>query len=482
MDKQKKIVVVGGGIAGLATAYYIQKEARQRGLTISLRVIEREPRWGGNIRTDYVDNFVIEAGPDTFLATKPWAVALCRELGIEHRLRGTNPQHKKTYILHREDLHQIPGGLTMMIPTDIRSMLLTDLLTWTGKARMGLDLFIPVRKNVGDESMGEFVTRRLGREAYEHLVEPLMSGIYAGDGDKLSIQSTLPYLRDVEQKYGGLVRGALAVRKANSKNGKSTQGSQSMFLTPVEGLAEIVKALTEVLHAGGTDLRAGVEVKHLSRVSGHYRLMLSDNTILDADGLVLATPAYVSGALLGELDPEIAAELKAVEYISTATVSLAYRNIDLPQPLDGYGYVIPRREGRKALACTWTSTKFLHRAPEGYALLRVFVGRAGQEADISWKEDDLLSVARDELKETIGITVPPLISRVFIWDRAMPQYNVGHSARLQRLDQMLQRWPGLSLAGNGYRGIGIPDCIRSGQVAAEDQIARVMDKPGKIAN
>jgi len=476
------IVVVGGGIAGLASAYFIQKEALEKDLSISLHVIERDVRWGGKIRTDYVDNFVIEGGPDTFLSTKPWAVSLCRELGMEERLRGTNPKQKKTYILHHGDLHQLPGGLTMMIPTDIRSMLSTGLLSLKGKARMGLDIFIPPRKNPGYESMGEFVTRRLGREAYEHLVEPLMSGIYAGDGDKLSIQATLPYLREVEMKYGGLVRGALAVRRAKSNNGKSTQDSRSMFLTPVEGLAEIVKALTAVLHAKGADLRAGVEVKHLSRVSGNYRLMLSDNTMLEADGLVLATPAYVSGALLGGLDPKLAAELKAIEYISTSTVSLAYREDDLPQPLDGYGYVIPRREGRKALACTWTSTKFPHRAPDGYALLRVFIGRAGQETDIAWNDDDLLSVAQDELRETLGITIPPLISRVFVWDRAMPQYNVGHSARLQRLDQMLQRWPGLSLAGNGYRGIGIPDCIRSGQVAAEDQIARVMDKLGKISN
>jgi len=226
MDKQKKFLIIGGGIAGLAAGFYVQQYAAELNLPVSLQIIEQEPSFGGKILTERMDGFVIEGGPDTFISTKPWAVTLCRELGIDDRLHGTNPEFNKTYILHNNRLHRLPGGLTMMIPTEIFPMLTTGLLSWRGKARMAMDFFLPPANGAQDESMGEFVTRRLGREAYERLVEPLMSGIYAGDGDKLSLQATLPYLPDLERKYGGLVRGALAVRKSRAKNGKSVQGSK----------------------------------------------------------------------------------------------------------------------------------------------------------------------------------------------------------------------------------------------------------------
>lgn len=460
-----RIAIIGGGIAGLSAAYYAAKKLPEAQITL----IEASNCWGGKITTDRVSfgdgHFIIEGGPDTFLATKPYATALCKELGLGDRLHGTNPDQKNTYVLHRNKLEPLPDGLAMMIPTNIQAILKSHLVSWLGKARMGLDFIQPAKAINGDESLGTFVSRRLGREAYENLIEPLMSGIYAGDGDQLSLASTFPYLRDLEIKYGSLARGALQMRAKS--NGKAVQGSRSAFLTPTTGLAEIVEALVESLKLNGARLRLNTRVTSLSHnlEFGTWNLKLENGVSLYADSLILATPAYLSGSLLASINPTLASVLRKIPYASTATVSLAYRNSDLPRPLDGYGYVIPRREGRRALACTWTSTKFPHRAPEGHALIRVFVGRAGQ--DIPWNENDLLALAREELHLTLGITAEPILSRVFLWDKAMPQYNLGHPEILKQIDHELQKHPGLALAGNGYRGIGIPDCIRSGELAVE---------------
>ncbi len=458
-----RIIVVGGGIAGLSAAYYAQKNIPDTHITL----IESASHWGGKITTDRVafedGQFIIEGGPDTFLATKPWGVALCKELGLGERLHGTNQNKKNTYVLNKGRLLPLPEGLAMMIPSDVPSILRSRLISWFGKTRMGLDFLLPVKNVNGDESLGSFVSRRLGREAYENLIEPLMSGIYAGDGDQLSLASTFPYLRDLETKYGSLARGALELRKKS--NGKAVQGSRSAFLTPTTGLAEIVEALVERLKSKA-DLRLNTRVVRITRPGfqpSTFDLELDTGETLETDSLILAAPAYISGQLLASFDPELGSTLQSIPYASTATVSLAYRLSDIPRELDGYGYVIPRREGRIALACTWTSTKFPHRAPEGYALIRVFVGRAGQ--DIPWDEGELLDVAKEELRLTLGITAEPLISRVFMWDKAMPQYNLGHPEILNRIDTALEKHPGLALAGNGYRGIGIPDCIHSGEVA-----------------
>lgn len=468
-----KIIIIGGGIAGLSAAYYAAKKIPDAQITL----IEASEHWGGKINTDRVnfddgaDAFIIEGGPDTFLATKPWGVALCTELGLADRLHGTNPHKKNTYVLNKGRLLPLPDGLAMMIPTNVQAILKSGLVSWVSKARMGLDFVIPTKTTSEDESLGTFVSRRLGREAYENLIEPLMSGIYAGDGDQLSLASTFPYLRDLEVKYGSLARGALQMRKQS--NGKAVQGSRSAFLTPTTGLAEIVEALVESIK-WKVDLRLTTRVDSVNHLTpdalrpaqdSAWHLTLHNGETLTADGIILATPAYITGQLLASFDPKLASVLESIGYASTATVSLAYRQSDLPRDLDGYGYVIPRREGRKALACTWTSTKFPHRAPEGYALIRVFVGRGGQ--DVPRNENELLDLAKEELRLTLGIHAEPLLQRVFMFDKAMPQYNLGHPEKLKQIDCALEKHPGLALAGNGYRGIGIPDCIHSGELAVE---------------
>ena len=470
----KIFLVVGDGIAGLSAAYYASKHASG---PVAITLLESGPSCGGKITTERVKNvvpgesFVVEGGPDTIIVTKPWAARLCDELGIGDRLRGTNQEHKKTYILKNGKLHELPGGLTMMIPTEFGGMIRTGLLSLLEKARMGLDFILPAKNGHVDEALGGFVTRRLGRGAYENLIEPLMRSIYAGDGVQLSLQSTFPYLRDLEKKHGGLVKGALAACRECMKNGHAAApGSHSLFLTPLTGLAEIVEKLVESLDRSGVEIcvnTAGKNIKQRnpSHLAGAWQVELENGTTLDADALIMATPAYVTGRLLIETHTTLARKLQSIEYVSTATVSLAYRESDLSRPLDGYGYVIPRREGRQALACTWTSTKFPHRAPEGYALLRVFIGRAGQEGKIPWNETALLEIAREELHSTLGITAEPALSRVYQWEKAMPQYNLGHPDRLARIGNAVETLPGLALAGNGYHGIGIPDCIHSGEIA-----------------
>jgi oxygen-dependent protoporphyrinogen oxidase len=495
----KSVMIIGGGITGLSAAYFLQKQADQSGVSLDIAILEQADYWGGKIRTDRVEGFVIEGGPDTFIATKPWAMELCRDLGLESRLFGTNPHQKNTYVLHQGKLKPLPDGLTMMIPTRFMPMLRTELLSWPEKLRMGMDFFIPAREDAPDESLGAFVSRRLGRAAYEKLIEPLMSGIYAGDGDQLSLKATFPILHELELQYGGLVKGALAMRKKSRpghQNGRMagtpssqagmavpsrTDTSRSVFLTPKTGLAEIVEQLVARLNASGVDLRLKTRVTSIRKAGNGYRLELAEKKHIDADAIVLASPAFASGNLIANLDSELAGLLQETPYVTTATISLAYRQADLPRSLDGYGYVIPRREGRQALACTWTSTKFPHRAPESMALLRVFVGRAGQEEQIPSEEPELVQIARNELKLTLGITAQPVLTRTYIWERAMPQYNLGHPHRLRIIEELLSQLPGITLAGNGYGGIGIPDCIHSAETAAGQVWAYLNQQSESIA-
>lgn len=465
-----KVVVVGGGIAGLSAAYALQERGSELGLPIEITIIEKENYLGGKIVTEVVDGFVIEGGPDTFVSTKPWGVALARKLGMEERLMGTDMEHRRVFVVRDGKLVELPDGLAMMVPTKFWPMIKTSLISPLGKLRMGLDFFTPPSSGEDDESLGAFVSRRLGREAYERLIEPLMSGIYAGDGDRLSLQSTFPFLRDWEREYGSLTRGALALRRMR-RAARRTDAKRSIFLTPKNGLGEIVDALATELRSAG--IRLGESVDSLEALKEEYCLRTSSGDEIEADAVILAAPSYASAGLLRSFDSECADILEEIEYVSTATVSLAFDLDDLGHDLRGHGYVIPRREGREALACTWTSTKFPHRAPEGGALVRVFIGRAGQGEEHVADESELVGIAKRELVETMGITAEPRIVRVYQWPQAMPQYNLGHPERLKKIEKRLAAWPGLTVAGAAYRGIGIPDCIHSGEQAAASVLAHI---------
>jgi oxygen-dependent protoporphyrinogen oxidase len=471
MDKPQRALIVGGGIAGLSAAYYLRKYAEKRHKALSITVIETEARWGGKIQTQRSHGFVVEGGPDAFLVSKPWALDMCKELGIADRLRPTNPDQQKTYILQRGRLRLMPNGLTMMLPTDLLSLMKTPLLSWSGKLRLLLDFVLPAHLPGEEESLRVFLTRRLGAEAYENLIGPLASGIYAGDGARLSVQATFPYLLDLEAKHGSLLQGAIRLRRERAQQaGGPAQGSRSAFLAPIGGMQDLVEALLGRLKTSGVELRVGTTAKNIERKSDGFLVVLDHDASVQANLLVLATPSYITAELVQNLSGHLAAELSEIEYASSITVSLAYHKHDIPCALDGYGYLIPPSEGRPALACTWTSTKFPQRAPLDQALLRVFFGRAKQDLGVPEDEERWVSLARDELQQTLGVREAPLFSWVQCWSRGMPQYNLGHLDRLTRIDRILAELPGLALAGNSYRGVGIPDTVYSSMQVAEQAL------------
>jgi oxygen-dependent protoporphyrinogen oxidase len=465
MDQSRGIVIVGGGIAGLAVALRLQEIAPD----VPLTLVEREERLGGKLLTERVDGFLVEAGPESFLAAKPRGADCCRELGLGDRLQGVNPTPGAS-VLFRGRLHRLPEGLTGLVPTRLGPIARSELLSPAGKARLALDFVLPPRKGDGDESLASFVERRIGREIYERLVEPLLTGIYAGDGRRLSLAATFPQLREAERAHGGLIKGALAAgrRAPAAPPGNDGQAPRpSPFLTPVDGVGAIVEAIESRLRAARVRLLTGRSVRCVRREADGYSLSLDGGEALGAAAVVLATPAFVTARLVAELDPLASAYLGAIPHVSTAVVSLAYHRDEVPHPLDGSGYVVPRIARRAVTACTWTSAKWANRAPAGHALVRVFVGRDGEQTALAGSDDDLVRLARAELGEVLGIAAEPLFVRVDRWPDGMPQYTLGHLDRVRAAEERLAAFPGLSLAGASYRGVGIPDCIRSGEAAAE---------------
>ena len=489
MSAARRVIVVGGGIAGLAAAHRLRTLAP--GVAITL--VESAERLGGKIVTERRDEFIIEGGPDSFLSYKPWGLALCRELGLESRLQGADETTRRTYVMRRGRLHELPEGFTGLIPSRLGPLVKTALLSPLAKLRMGLEYFIPPRPAGGDESLAGFVIRRLGRAPYARLIEPLMAGIYAGDGEQLSLEATFPQLRALELEHGGLLRGLLAARRhrgsevgstvapgcapapreraaaaALSTAAPASPGARQWppFLTLEGGLVELVSALIARLE-GVVELRLRASGRGLGRSGRGYTLRLDGAPPLEAEAVIVATPAFTAADLLADLDREAAATLRAIPHVSTATVTVAYPLSALPRPLAGHGYIVPRVEGRPILACTWTSRKFPHRAPAGFALMRAFLGRAGREDLLERGDEELVGLVREELREVLGLTAPPLFSRLFRWPRSMPQYTLGHLERLGAIEERLRAHPGLFLAGAAYRGIGIPDCIQSGRLAAE---------------
>lgn len=454
---QAAVAVVGGGIAGLASALNLSERLPAE----QIAIIERAPWLGGKIQTERAEGFVIEAGPDSFLSAKPGGVELSRRIGLADRLVGTLPATHRSYVRRGGRLHQLPDGISGLIPSRLAPLLTSSLLSWRGRARAGLDLVLPSRRDVGEESIASFVQRRLGVEVYDWLVEPLLSGIYAGDGAALSLDATFPQLRDLERVHGGLIRGILR-RGRPARPAPTNAGSP--FLTPRGGMGEMIEALEARLAT--CRLLRGTGVVALERSRDGYLLRLSNGTALGAEAVILATPASEAARILRSLDDSLAARLNSLPSVSVATVSLAYPRSALPEPLRGYGYLRPRAEGGPIVAGTWVSAKWPDRAPPGFVLIRAFVGRAGEERAASLSEGELVALVRQELGEVLRVTEQPHLWRVHRWPGGMPQYTLGHAARLGEIERGLARHPGLLVAGHSYHGIGIPDCIRSGERAA----------------
>ncbi len=451
MGVRVPVAIVGGGITGLAAA----QRLCERGVPFLL--LEAEERLGGKIRTERVEGFVLEGGPDCFLSIKPAGLALCRSLGIEGRLEGTDPAFARAFVKRGGRLHELPEGMSGLVPSRVRPLLTTPLLSPLGRLRAALEPLVPARRNGAEESIASFASRRLGRETYEWLVEPLLSGIYAGDGRELSLEATFPQLAALERERGSLRR---AMGRPSGR-----PNVLPPFVTPRGGLGEIVEALVSRLPR--ESLRLGAAVERLEVEGDGFLLLLAGGEGIACDAVLLATPAFAAANTLGPLDAELARALSEIPFVSTATVSLAYPAPAVPRRLDGYGYLSPRAEGGPLVACTWTSNKFPGRVPAAHVLVRLFLGRAGMDEVVRRPDEELLDLARRELESLFGISAPPSLARVFRWPKGMPQYTVGHRARLERIERRLARHPGLRLAGCSYRGVGIPDCIASGWEAAE---------------
>lgn len=465
------VAIVGGGIAGMACAFHLQEKAASEGKDVAYALLERSDRWGGKLRTETIDGygdapFIVEAGPDSFITQKPWGLQLARQLGLEAEFLPTNDHKRKTFVLHKGRPAAMPDGVLLIVPTKFTPFALTPLISPLGKLRMGMDLFIPAKKDDADETLAGFIERRLGREALDKIAEPLLSGIYNAEAEKQSMMATFPRFREMEKQHGSLMRGMLASMRARlaapKPNGANGSKPMPMFMSLADGMERLIDALRPRL-TGDCRLKTGVQ--SIRRSGEGYRLELNDGKTLDANAIVLAVPTYVAGPLLADVAPDAAAGLDDIRYVSTGTISFAYKRDELDHPLDGFGVVIPRSENRSINAITWTSTKFDQRAPDGYALLRVFFGGSRSPEMMQRSDAEIELIARQELRAIMDIDATPLFHRIFRWQNATPQYDVGHLERVAAIEAALPA--GLHLTGSPYRGIGIPDCIHQGQQAAE---------------
>ena len=461
-----KLLVIGGGIAGLAAAHRAVELARERGTALELALLEARDRLGGTIASERVDGFLVETGPDSFLSEKPWALALCRRLGVEDRLLPTDDRFRKVFVWHRGRLHPLPDGFQLLAPTALLPFATSSLFSLPGKLRMALDLVLP-RGGGDDESLGAFVRRRLGAEALERVAQPLVAGIYTADPDELSLTATMPRFLELERRDRSVILGLRrAVRRAPLPG---TSGARwSLFVTFAGGMEELVASLAARLPVGAVSLKQRVSA--LERTDTRWRVATAEGARFEADRVILATEAYAAARLTRYLDPALATLLEEIPYASAATVSLGYRRGDVPHALDGFGFVVPRREGKALLAATFSSVKYPGRAPSGHALIRGFLGGALNAAMLGEDDDALVARARTELRSALGITAEPVLARLHRWPASMPQYRVGHLARVETIERALRGLPGLWLAGAAYRGVGLADCVRSGEAAAEQAL------------
>lgn len=464
---ERRIVVVGGGITGLAAAHAAVARSRETGRDVAVTVLERSPRFGGHLVTERVDGFLLDAGPDSWVASKPHATALARELGLEGALVGTNEATRRYYIAWGNTLHAVPEGLILGVPTRLAPLARTRLFSWRGKLRLAMEPLIPVRRFAGDgdESIADFAVRRLGREAADRLVTPLLGGISSGDASEVSVRAAFPQLVAMEREHGSLVRGmraAARLRKARSPDGREP----SAFLSLQGGIGDLVRALVERLRVEGVTLNANGAVRALVREPGGWTVDVENGERIAADAVLMAVPANIAASLVHTLDDALGQALGSIRHGSTTTVFLAYRRADVAHPLDGVGFVVPLSLGRSIVAGTWVSSKWYGRAPQGFVLLRAFFGGAAGADSRALDDEALVTRARHDLRDLMGLDSPPLWSRVFRFEGARAQMRLGHLAKMRDIrDRLARSAPGVHLAGEGYDGAGIPDCIRQGQDA-----------------
>ncbi|GIU73784.1 MAG: protoporphyrinogen oxidase [Bryobacteraceae bacterium] len=451
--------IIGGGITGLAAAYELTKAGAE------IVLVEAEPRLGGVIQTEVVEGCVLEGGPDSFLAAKPAAEELIRELGLGNELISSLDEQRVTYVVRSGRLVPLPDGLMMMVPTRVLPLALSPLLGWGTKLRMGLEYFRRPRPAARDRSVAEFIADHYGQEAVDYLAEPLLAGVYGGSPDRLSVESVLTRFAELERRYGSLTRGVLAARRAARARGGQTA---PLFRTLKNGLAQLTEELEKRIRPRARIVHA--RALAVEACEGGYRVVL-DGGEIQAPGVILACPAWAAGALVRGLDARLAELLEGIEYTSSVTLALGYRREDCGCIPPGFGFLVPARERRALVACTFVGAKFPYRVPETHAVLRCFLGGAGGETVLEQNDADLIRQVRAELKELLGWDADPRFTRLRRWRRAMAQYGVGHAHRVDEIRARLRAQPGLELAGNAYEGIGVPDCIRTGRAAARALLA-----------
>ena len=461
----KRIAIIGGGISGLSAAYTLE-EKRRAGVEVEYVLYEASSRFGGVLVTDRVDGCILEAGADSFLTEKPWAIELCKKLGLGDQLIGSNDAERKTYIVVRGKLVEMPDGLMFMVPTKLAPTVLSPLFSWGTKLRMAREWFHPPHKANGDETVAAFVERHYGAEMVDRLADPLLSGVYCGEASQLSVRAVLPRFAEMEAKHGSLGRAMLAARGAMAR---ASQGAPPPLFTSLkDGMQQMVDALLGALD--GESLRSGANVQAVSPEAGGWVVSAGLGSD-EFDAVILALPTRTAGALLLRSGKELASELAGIDYSSSVTVALGYDKQVRESLPPGFGFLVPRREGKRMLAATFVHNKFPHRAPADRAIVRCFLGGARGEQTLALPDDEILRIVRKELDQILHLSAEPLFARVFKWRGAMAQYGVGHLERLQRIEALRQKLPGLALAGNGYSGIGVPDCVRSGTTAVEETLS-----------
>ena len=464
----KRIIVIGGGIAGLAAAHRIVELNKERSLDLEVLLLEASPRLGGSIATERVDNFLVEGGPDSFITEKPSALRLCERLGLTSRLVSTQSAYQKIYVVHRGKLEPLPEGFFLLAPTRLWPFVQTPLFSWAGKLRMASELLIPRGGMDNDESLGAFVRRRFGPEALERVTQPLVGGIYASDPDHLSLTATMPRFKEMERQRRSVILAMWFEQRRRERSREAGSGARwSLFVTLTNGMQELVDAVAKRLPEGG--VRSSTPVTSLIRDErvNQWRVTLRNGETMGADAVILATPAFQTAAILSGVDSAPADELKKISYASTATVSLGFHRADFARAPDSFGFVVPAVEQRKIMACTFSSLKYPGRAPRDHILLRAFVGGALQPELFDADDPVMEENVRAELVSLLGVTARPLLSRIWRHPHSMPQYHVGHQARIERIEKSLSRFSTLALAGSAYHGVGISDCVRTGEDAAE---------------
>lgn len=473
--KAKHIAVIGGGITGLTAAYELRKQFAAIGQSIQITLIEKSPQLGGAIQTLKRDGFVIEKGPDSFLSRKPAVLNLSKELGLLTDLISLSPTASKSFIYLKGQLHPMPAGLAMGIPTQIKPFVGTRLLSLSGKTRAALDFFLPRKTTPDDESLGSLLERRLGSEVTERLVSPVLAGIYAGDLHMLSTAATFPQLLDMENKHRSLILGMLSSRKKQPTPPPYSVGVElpphlrgSMFLTYKGGLCTLVDRLTEVLRSSGTHIYLNSPVETLTRQQEGYEIRLASGDVFHADGIIMATPAEQTMHVIQGASQRLSGKLVEIPSVSVANVVMAFDQAQFKKALQGSGFVVPRQEGLLITACTWTSAKWKHTAPKGKVLIRAYIGHFRDQTHQQLNDQELIERVIKDLAQILGERVTPLFTEITRHSEAMSQYLVGHMERLREIDEDLHaHFPKIIVAGRSFRGVGIPDCIAQGNDAAQ---------------